>query len=514
VRDHQECFLIGRTVAPPCPADATNYHSQGMVPEDCWGSYPTYSYVLGFQGPTGPFDFGGYGRQFSGMITRLFFDFATAVVSAALWLVGWALRFDVGDISDLVTRVGGRYQHSVVVPAGLAGAAWFLLFAYVGFNALRGKLAVAGSELLLSLLLASLAAVLIHDITSGQGNYVNSVSGFVEEASGAALMTATADDPNDLERVDTNHALRPFQHSLHKVFVEDPYDYLNWGHPLTGGCADARNNILSVSTGVGDDVEYSWQRRYMTRSGCAAEAEFNKDAGGQRWVGAMLNLIVAFLLLGVLALVAMTVVIAKFTLAACFAVAPFFAVAAVLPGRGRRLAWSWLATTAQTGLAVVAMSTLLSMMVVGAGGVMEATDSRNLFERWLLQLGFMGAVFFGRHRLLNSLNNFAHWMQDSLGRTSPVFANQPMAPPSGAGINLAKADVAGQIGLTGAAVVGVVAGRHVAQRVMERRIARRRLEVAKTIERYKEERDGTPRRMARSWRRGSPPRVRPQRRRR
>jgi TrbL/VirB6 plasmid conjugal transfer protein len=508
VREHKECALIGRQLVERCPEDTTNYRSRGLIPDDCWGTYPTSAYELTSEGANDIFDFEGYGRIVSGALTTLLFNIATAFVSAALWFIGWAFQFDIGEISGLATRLGDRYQTNLVVPSQFRYTAWFVLIAWAGFTALRGKLSVAASEFLLSILLASLAAVLIQDIASGRGDYVESISARVEEASVAMLLTATGGDPNDVDGAEVATALRPLQRELHEVFVEQPFDYLNWGKPLSGTCATARNNILSVMGGSADPTwetatkaSDSWARRYMQRQGCAEEARFNASPSGSRVVGALLNMIVAAILLGFLCLVAFTVAVSKFSIGALFALAPFFAVAAILPGRGRRIAWSWLSTLAQLAFAVVATSTLLSVFVVAAAGVLEATDDRSLFERWLLQLAVIGGVLVGRRRLLNSMNTFANWMQDTLGRTSPTFAGQPMAPSGPAGLDLTQVDAAHAM-----RAAGRIAGQDMYNRYQERRIMRRRYRVARDLEIYKERRDFGRRRMgyAWGWRRGYP----------
>ena len=48
-------------------------------------------------------------------------------------------------------------------------------------------------------------------------------------------------------------AVANMQRQIHCVFVEQPYDYLNWVRPLTGECADRRNQILAHGPHERDD---------------------------------------------------------------------------------------------------------------------------------------------------------------------------------------------------------------------------------------------------------------------
>jgi hypothetical protein len=61
---------------------------------------------------------------------------------------------------------------------------------------------------------------------------------------GAIFATANGEAP-PANGFDADAVLRPLQARIHGAFVEEPYDILNWGAPLTGQGAAARDQILA-----------------------------------------------------------------------------------------------------------------------------------------------------------------------------------------------------------------------------------------------------------------------------
>jgi hypothetical protein len=500
VTKHHECFLIKKR-SPRCDPAHPGDDTPGFFPSKCWGTYPTSNYDVGYKGAENWWDVtDNYWRVVTGSLMSFAFNIATTSVAMTLWIVGWAFSFDIGDLSDFAEKTGGNYQDNLVDPFGLEDLAWFFLVVWAGVTALRGRVAAAGGEILLSILMASLAAVLIKDITSKHPVYLDSISERVEDASGAVLLAGLGEDVADDDQFDVEAALLPVQRRLHDVFVEQPYDYLNWGRPLTGECATRRDNILSV----GLDLDDEWARRYMgdrDDSGpCEEEAAFNASpARSDRWIAALLHMAVAVTVLVVLGLLAMTVVIAKFAVGVLFGVAPFFALCAILPGRGRRVAWAWLGTLVQMVVAVVGMSALLSIMVIGVDEVLKATHQITLVGRFAILLSLTITVFLGRRRLLHSTQTLAAFVSESLTRVSPATAG--WTGGGSAGINLAAADTAAMYGGVGLVAAGLLSGRMAQSRYVERRIAGRNLNNLKIMQQYMEQRDGLTGRMRPRWRR-------------
>lgn len=513
---HRECFLVGHDVAPPCDPDTPRESPGGLFPDHCWGSYPTPNYDVGYEGAANWYDVTDYGRAFAGSLLSLAFNIATMAMGLGLWIISWAFTFDIADLSEFSGTSAAKYQENLVGPLDLRDFAWFVLVFWAGFTALRGRAAAAGGEVLLSILLASLAAVLIRDVTSSDPEYLTALSDRVEELSNAVLLASTVDDPDELDEVEDGSmetALRPSQRALHEAFVEQPYDLLNWGELIKEGstCDERRDNILSVGRGLDDE----WARRYMGRDGsCSSLVAYNADPSKERWVGALFHMAVALVVMVFLGLTALSVVIAKFVVAAMFALAPFFVVAGILPGAGRRILWWWVGTVVQMVVVVVALSTLLSVMVIAVDNVLTMTATAPLVARWAIMVGVVAGVYLGRRGLLHSSQRLAGSVSDALLRMAPAVAGGGGGGGGGSpmgGFNLNRVDNPVLYGAGGALALPA---QMAYTRYVERRVQMRSLENLKTMQRYQEKRDGLTgtmrtkwRQLPWNWRQGSRPRV-------
>jgi hypothetical protein len=189
-----------------------------------------------------------------------------------------------------------------------------------------------------------------------------------------------------------------------------------------------------------------------------------------------------------LGMAALSVLLAKFLVAVLFAVTPFVALAAVLPGTGRRLAWSWVGALLQAFIVAVGMSFLLALLMLGMSQMLGATTDQPLIERWTLVLVIVCLVYFTRKRLLSGSQAFAGRVADALTRMSPASANWSGGGP--VGFDFDRPDRATQRALTSTAVgAGVTAGYAVGalgRRITERRVARRGLSNLEYMERSRE----------------------------
>jgi hypothetical protein len=122
-------------------------------------------------------------------------------------------------------------------------------------------------------------------------------------------------------------------------------------------------------------------------------------------------------------------------------VAPFALLTAVLPGGGRRLSWLWLTTLMQVVLAVVGMSFLLSLLLIGLQRLLDATADVGLVERFFIVNAAVLAVAMTRRRILASGEASAGRLADNLTNTRVGGGGQPWQGPSGSrGINLRNID--------------------------------------------------------------------------
>ncbi|MFE4687263.1 hypothetical protein ACFRNJ_41900 [Streptomyces sp. NPDC056721] len=90
------------------------------------------------------------------------FAFARILTGFACWLVDWAYRFPILDkLAGPAQTISDAYQDNIVGPLGLAGLflAWAFVFGLV--LVMRGRVARGAGEILLTLLIAALAATTI-----------------------------------------------------------------------------------------------------------------------------------------------------------------------------------------------------------------------------------------------------------------------------------------------------------------------------------------------------------------
>jgi len=343
-----------------------------IVPDDCWGRFPSSHYDIGF-------DEGAWNhisRKVYGTFTDLAFSGARSATALALWLVQWAYGFAVYDrLGSSAVDIARRYQAGVVGPLGLPQLAWFYTVAWAAVAALRGKLTMAAGELATSVVAAGLAGLVL----ANPAGYLRGTFDTLGTASAAVLATGTGQPP-PRDGADAKAVLGPLQAQIHGAFVEQPYDYLSWGGPLPPQCAAARDRIVATGPHGADNEP----RTVMEAAGCEEQARFNHDPTGTRLFGAVLTLGAAATMVVLLGLVAATVVVAQMVVVVLFAIAPFALLAAVLAGSGRELAWRWMAGLARAVVAVVGMSVVLSLLLLSVTAVLAASGDLGLVERFAL----------------------------------------------------------------------------------------------------------------------------------
>jgi len=392
--------LDGEAPRNPCAASAGATGPQSIVPDDCWGRFPSSRYDIGFD--EGAWD--QISRKVYGTFTDLAFQGARSATALALWLVEWAYGFGIYDrLGGAAVDIAERYQHDVIGPLGLNELAWTYLVAWAAIQALRGKLSLAAGEVVTSIVAAGLAAAIL----ANPAGYLQGTFATMGRLSGALLATGTGQPPPG-SGVDADTVMRPLQAQIHAAFVEDPYDYLNWGGPLPPPCAAVRDRILAGGPHGTDDQP----REAMTGAGCDAQAEFNHDPTATRLFGAALTFGAAAVTVVLLTLVSLTVVVAQVMAIVLFAVAPFALVAAVLPGAGRELAWRWAAALVRVVLAVAGMSLVLSLLLLTVTAILGTTRDLGLLERFATVNVVVVAMLIARKRILSA----GHTLASGLGQ--------------------------------------------------------------------------------------------------
>jgi hypothetical protein len=400
--------------------------ASSIVPDDCWGRFPSSHYDIGF-------DEGAWNhisRKVYGTFTDLAFQGARSSTAVALWLVEWAYGFGMYDrLGGAAIDIATRYQHNVIGPLGLNDLAWFYAVAWAAITALRGRLTMAAGELVLSIIAAALAGVILANPTG----YLHGTFDTMGKLSGALLATGTGEPPPE-DGIDADAIMRPLQAQIHAAFVEEPYDHLNWGGPLPPPCAAARDEILAT----GPHGANNEPRETMQDAGCQQQADFNHDPTGTRLFGAVLTFGAAVVMVVLMALVAVTVVVAQFVAIVLFAIAPFALLAGVLPGAGRELAWRWVAALVRVVLAVVGMSFVLSLLLLTVTSLLQATADVGLIERFALVNVAVIAMLVARKRILAAGHTLANGFGQRLAtrrvggeRVAPWLSTPALAGATG-----------------------------------------------------------------------------------
>jgi hypothetical protein len=446
LEDEGECHLQDRLPHDGCWDDGENVtHQPGsagtdeFLPDMCWGEYPSRNYDIYY-------DSGGItdlSNKLWGWPTSFLFKLGQGAIRVAFWLTGEAHTFDiVGMFGDAVEDSIDSIDAEIVDGLNLTRVAWLALIGWMAIAAARGRIALAGGQLLMTIILLALATVLL----ANPRGYMQGSSDVMTGLSNQVLSAAASDDVNEQcddrlrdgwegqypgtsERMDASHCSNivrmDLQRRLHGLFVEIPYDHINWNGPdkisACDGGQERRDHILSV----GPHGTHAWPRDYM-RNGedsgdCAALATFNKNPTGDRLLVALVTAVAAFFLGVILGLSALTILLAKFVTALLFAVAPLAALAAIMPGRGRKLAWLWITTAVQAIVVAVAMSALLAvgmlLIVPALETAMEA--GRSPMTAYLIVLGPLMAMWLGRKKMLSSMKNISEEVADRMARLAP-----------------------------------------------------------------------------------------------
>ena len=420
--------------AAPVEPDIGNRNGiTGFLPDKCWGAYPADSYDLHYEGG-GAFD---WNRKIWGGMTGFFHHVGKGAMQISLGLLGFAFStFRVLDYRDVALTASTRYQDNLIGPFGLADIAWFVLFAYTAVKALRGKLAVAGGEIVMSMVLITLAGVLM----ANRDGYLEGASTTMDELTTSILAAGSGEQPATTGGSDTVWYVRPVQKTLFEEFIDRPFDYINFGGQITEQtCIDRRNNILWA--GVPNDG--GWGIRYMdgrdeNDTTCDAHAIAMGVPSGDRMLIALITMAVCLGVALIVAGAALTMLVAKVLLLVLFAMAPFAAVAAILPGLGRRLAWGWVGILVQAIVAGSGMAFVLSLFLLSVQAVVEQTAALGPFERWVVMLVIVGVIYLMRQRILGSSKSLANSLADNLTRLSPAAAHWQGG--SNMGLDLRSAD--------------------------------------------------------------------------
>jgi hypothetical protein len=292
-------------------------------------------------------------------------------------LMGWALEFRLArSLTPLAGLLSDVYDTSLIGPLGLRQLAWTCAMFASGWHFLRARAARGLGEIAVTFVIATVGAIVL---ANPQGYLEGSVT-LAQNTSGAVL-EATDDILGGSADRDAEPVRDRLSDVLRRSFVGEPYDLINWGEPLTGECARARDEILDGGPWGSDDEP----RDVMRDHGCDRAAEFNARPTDSR---AAASLIVALAAVGatvLLGAVTLGVFVAQLTLVAIFAGASLVWALALFPG-GRDLLWWWLERLAWSITATVGATFVLSWLAVTVTAALSATSDLSIVQRCLVVL--------------------------------------------------------------------------------------------------------------------------------
>lgn len=445
----------------------------GIIPDDCWGTHPTSRYEVTWDAD----DFSL--ERLMGWVATIAFGFGKMAIGTALWLLGFGFTFDVTEYLSTVSSIASSLDRELIHLGDRGNAftlfnlAWFGLFAYAGFQLVRGRMARAGMEILVSVVLFVLASVFV--VVSGNPGgsasqsssfsvweYATSFGELIDRSSAAMLMLASDDwdinddlycpgyldddgdwhvdesDPDECSKYiyrETNirQLVYDNQSRIHEEFVERPYMFINWNQEFgDDACMAAINHTLTTPYS-GD----GWEQRFLDRvtlgvydlrdgqlvpvsdpiddpPNCGKMSKFNGEMTVNRMMSAIFVTIVSVTVAVLLGMVAAGLLVVKFLAGLAFAMLPLMVVFAVMPNRARGIAWWWLGFIVQLWLGAMALGLMLAFMMWILDAIYTTTEGMPLAERWLMVLMLMAVLFFVRKQLMSGSQRIAQNITDRM----------------------------------------------------------------------------------------------------
>jgi hypothetical protein len=361
-------------------------------------------------------------------------------------LLAWALEFRIADTLTPVAAMLSRvYDASLIGPIGIRNLAWTVALFVGGWNIMRARLANGFREIALTVLIAIFGSMLLANpegYLEGSVTMAQNLSGAVLESVDGAMSNQPSQDSDAVrDRLAT---------VLRRSFVAEPYDLINWGEPLTGPCADARDEILD-SGPWGDDDQ---PREIMRAAGCEDAAEFNHNPSDER-AAASLTVAVASVMITVLMVaMALAVFAAQITLVALFSGASLVWALALFPG-SRAVLWWWLSRLVWAILITFASIFLLSWSAITVTAVLDATTELSIVQRCLIAIVIVGVAY----RFRSAVDKAIDGMSASLAQTMKKSATGDATKG-----NFGGASSPLSINPVGSAVLGATAGMALARR--------------------------------------------------
>jgi hypothetical protein len=393
----------------PLPRGDSLIPDPGVNTDD--GGVATFNYDIGYDEGSAT----SFGRKFFGQLTTIGWLANQVIVAVVLWFTGWAFGFDIiGPLKGPILSIADAWTANFIGPVGLNEMVWFILMSYVAFQVWRGRAMNAAGEFVVSVIALGIAMI----IGANPGGYLDGAETTLTQIAGTTLAVSRGEaptgDPDQIQLI-----VDPLRGELHDVLIEEPYEIINWGGPLTGACAAALPAILADGPWLAKDTP----RNMMRDAGCQDEYDFNHDPTATRMASAWMSAAVSTVVLVLLMFAVLTMVMGSLFFVLRFAWLPFALLGFQLPGAARELSWGWLVGLFKSGATVAAMSFVISYLLMLISAFLTA-PTLGLAERFSMILIMSGAMFLYRKQLLKGIDHFFERVRSELGSWRPGLAGR------------------------------------------------------------------------------------------
>jgi len=349
-------------------------------------------------------------------------------VGIGIELLAWALEFKVAEsltpVASLLSRV---YEASLIGPLNVKELAWTVALFVGGWNIMKARFAEGVRDIALTFIIAIFGGMLLANpegYLQGSIELAQNASGAVLESVDGALSTRSSPGGGpDAVRERLGGTLR-------RSFVGEPYDLINWGSPLTGECARAREEILNGGPWGDDDRP----REIMREHGCNKAADYNANPTDERAAASLTVAVASVMITILMVMMALAVFVAQITLVALFSAASVVWALALFPGN-RAVLWWWLSRLMWAILITFASMFLLSWSAITVTAVLDATTDLSIVQRCLIAIVIVGVAYRFRHSVDTAVDAAAKgWAQKMRRSAAPISTT-----PTGAGFMIGGA---------------------------------------------------------------------------
>lgn len=354
------------------------------------------------------------------MAQSFFFSIGKWAIGLGSDVMEWALSFEVAELlTPLSGTLSDIYDASLLGPLDVRTLAWVVTAFVAGWGFMTGRFGSGARELATTAFIFALGMFVL----ANPDGYMEGGRELAQNTSGAILQAtddATGGEPGDAEEVRGR-----LTGMLQRAFVAEPYDLINWKHPLTGDCAAARDSILRQGPWGSDERP----RQHMRDAGCDEEADYNANPTDNRAIAALMigaaAVIVTFLLLSL----SLAVLSAQIVLVLLFSSASVIWVIALFPG-ARSVLWTWIARLFWTVAITVASVALLAWVAIVTTVVLGHTSDMSIFRRSLIVVVLAFVAYRARAAVDRGLDAAARrWEIMARRAHSPPQPGRPPMPP-------------------------------------------------------------------------------------